>query len=142
MNTTARYEVIGCNDEQTHCDFCGRDHLKKTVILRSTDDDRAIVRVGSTCAVRACAVPGVRTKTQLDRHVSAARAEIERLTFRRDQAAAVLADPARLEANAETARNAPFGPHYGQPWTAADEAARWRTVLAEATAELAARGAN
>ena len=133
----ARYAVIGCNDEQTVCDFCGKTNLKRTVILRDHEGD--VVRVGSDCAIRACAVPGVRTKAQMDRRVAAARAEITALEFRRDQSTAVLADPARIALNADVSRNCPGGSHYGN-WTVEQERASWQARLDAAVAELAARG--
>jgi hypothetical protein len=132
----ARYRVLGCNDEQTVCDFCARDHLKKTVILEdATGGD--IVRVGTTCAVRACAVPGVRTRAQLDRKVAEVTAVIASLEYRIGTAVAVLADPDRLRKCFDTRANAPHGPGYR--WSIGDEQARWEAELAAHRAELARR---
>ena len=129
--TTAQYEVIGCNDEQTVCDHSGRQGLKKTVILRSNDGE--IVRFGSDCALRAAAVPGVRTKAQMDRKVYAAQVEVEALRFRYEQAVAVLSDPIRLQRNFCLWYN---NPARHDPWTRADERARWENARDEAAAEL------
>jgi hypothetical protein len=139
----ARYRVLGFNDEQTVCDFCGRDHLKATVILEDTSEgnEGTIVRVGTSCAVRATAVPGVRTRAQLDRHVAAAATEIRELQHRHDTAVQVLAAPARLHRNWVSALNAPFGPNYrSTTYTLADERARWTANRDAAAAELARRG--
>ena len=99
-DTLARpvYTVVGCNDEQTVCDHCGRSDLARTVVLR--DDEGTIVRMGTTCAVRAQAIPGVRTRSQLDRHVHAADAENVQLHIWLSAAAGNLLDRARRDGNA------------------------------------------
>lgn len=136
-----RYRVLGCNDEQTTCDFCGREHLKKTVILEDTTETNGgdIVRVGTSCAIKACAVPGVRTKAQMDRKIGEANAEIRQWQFSYTQAVEVLADPGRISANWYQRRNAPSG-KYGEDYTIKDERASWIRRRDEAAAELARRG--
>lgn len=42
------FKILGCNDDQTTCDKCGRSNLKKTVVLDS--DQFGIVRYGVDCA--------------------------------------------------------------------------------------------
>jgi hypothetical protein len=42
------FKILGCNDEQTTCDKCGKTNLKKTVVLDS--DQFGIVRYGVDCA--------------------------------------------------------------------------------------------
>lgn len=42
-------KIIGINDEQTSCDCCGREDLKKTVIVQFEDSD-AVQRYGVVCA--------------------------------------------------------------------------------------------
>lgn len=130
--TQTQYEVLGCNDEQTVCDHCGRQGLKKTVILRALDDTGDVVRFGTSCAVRAQAVPGARTAAQLDRFITAAehkrneaRETIERWT--RYTTPEGLANFCRVNVNLN-----------GVPWftleTGAVEVAQ---VLADARATLA-----
>jgi hypothetical protein len=132
---SAQYEVIGCNDEQTSCDHCGRQGLKRTVILRSLDDGE-VVRFGSDCALRAAAVPGVRTLAQLNWRISEAHTEIERIKYRHKQAVAVLADDARLFRNWQTRTNHQFS---DVVWTPADERCYWAQARDNAADELAAR---
>ena len=132
---TAQYEVIGTTDETTTCEFCGKTNLKKTVILRHTVS-KDIDYVGSDCAIRACAVPGVRTRSQMDRKIYAAAAETEALRFSYQQAVDVLADPIRLQRNFCLWYN---NPARSTPWTRADERARWESARDTAAAELAAR---
>ncbi len=43
--------VLGCNDEQTICDACGKIELHKTVIL-CDGDGTEVGRYGTTCASR------------------------------------------------------------------------------------------
>ncbi len=43
--------VLGCNDEQTICDACGKIELRKTVIL-CDNDGTEVGRYGTTCASR------------------------------------------------------------------------------------------
>lgn len=47
--TTLR--VLGCNDEQTICDACGRIELRKTVILCDAEGTE-VGRYGTSCAGR------------------------------------------------------------------------------------------
>jgi hypothetical protein len=129
------YEVIGCNDEQTSCDHCGRQGLKRTVILRSLADGE-VVRFGSDCALRAAAVPGVRTKSQLDRKVYAAQVETEQISSRYGQAVAVLADPERLLRCWAVRVESPF---WRALWTLDDERCYWAQARDRAAEELAAR---
>lgn len=71
---TGRYRAMGTTDDCTTCDKCGKDHLKKTIILGILDADgnvEDVVYYGSTCAGRAL---GVR-KAYLDRAVIAANNE-------------------------------------------------------------------
>jgi hypothetical protein len=132
---SAQYEVIGCNDEQTTCDHCGRQGLKRTVILRSLDDGE-VVRFGSDCALRAAAVPGVQTKSQLDRKVYAAQVETEQISSRYGQAVAVLADPERIARNWAVRVNSPF---WNAVWTLDDERCYWTQARDNAADELAGR---
>jgi hypothetical protein len=130
------YEVIGCTDEQTVCDFCGRQDLAKTVILRSLDDGE-IVRVGTTCAIKASAIPGARTRAQLDRKVYAAQVEVDAIRYGYEQAVAVLADPERLMKNWQVRVNAPNWRTV--VWTPADERAYWTQARDNAEEELRSR---
>lgn len=41
------YKILGINDEQTCCDLCGKNNLKKTVIL---ENEHGTIRVGVDCA--------------------------------------------------------------------------------------------
>ena len=45
------FKVLGCNDEVTTCECCGRTNLKKTVALESATI--GIVRYGVDCAAAA-----------------------------------------------------------------------------------------
>jgi hypothetical protein len=71
------YRILGTNDEVTTCECCGRNGLKKTVVL--TDSERE-VRFGTECAARAMKVAkrdveaGVKTAT-----ADAARARREQI---------------------------------------------------------------
>jgi hypothetical protein len=132
---SAQYEVIGCNDEQTSCDHCGRQGLKRTVILRSLDDGE-VVRFGSDCALRAAAVPGVRTKAQMDRKILVAQTEVESVRREYEQAVAVLADPERLLRCWAVRVDSPF---WNAVWTPADERCYWTQARDNAAEELAAR---
>lgn len=49
--TTTALRAVGFNDEQTHCDRCGRLELKGTVILADEDNTEA-GRYGTSCAAK------------------------------------------------------------------------------------------
>lgn len=49
-------KVLGCNDEVTACECCGRTGLKRTVILQTAAGD--VVRYGVDCAARAAGKTG------------------------------------------------------------------------------------
>lgn len=55
--TTAAYRVLGSNDDETECWLCGRQDLKKTVVLEELDGEGngtgRTVRYGVDCAARA-----------------------------------------------------------------------------------------
>lgn len=54
MKTTINnkiYTVAGITNEHTFCECCGRDNLKKTVVL--VDSDGCFVYYGSDCAAKA-----------------------------------------------------------------------------------------
>ena len=44
-----KYRILGINDEQTSCDHCGKQNLKKVVWLENIEDEQ-IMAVGTTCA--------------------------------------------------------------------------------------------
>lgn len=47
---TDKLTVIGLNDEQAHCDRCGKLELRGTVILFDTEEGVEAGRYGTTCA--------------------------------------------------------------------------------------------
>lgn len=47
--TSPKLRILGMNDEQTHCDKCGKLELRGTVILVD-EDATEIGRFGTTCA--------------------------------------------------------------------------------------------
>ena len=49
MNTTTNLRAAGTNDEQTHCDKCGKLELRGTVIVVDQDNNE-VGRYGTTCA--------------------------------------------------------------------------------------------
>ena len=79
-------KFLGCNDEQTVCDLCGRDDLKKTVVL---DIDGDVVRYGSDCAARALkwGVKDVRSAAKKAQDELDAQALAEATAARRSESA-------------------------------------------------------
>jgi hypothetical protein len=69
-NTTrTQYRVVGLTDEATTCEQCGKEHLKRTVILAILDADgnpTEAVYMGTTCAGRATGTPSKRIGQQAD----------------------------------------------------------------------------
>ena len=84
MTNTVKF--LGCNDEQTSCDNCGRDNLKKTVVL---DIDGEIVRYGTECAAKT-----------IGRGAKEVRAEAKKVQDEIDQAARAERD-AKAQAESE-----------------------------------------
>lgn len=52
-NTT--YKIIGITDDTHICEHCGKQNLKRVVVLEHIDTG-AIVRMGTTCAFKALGV--------------------------------------------------------------------------------------
>lgn len=55
-------KVIGINDEVTTCECCGRQNLKRTVVLSSGDGER---RYGTECAARALGLDRLAVERQV-----------------------------------------------------------------------------
>jgi len=69
------YTFIGTTDEVTQCGCCGRDNLKGTVVLKTSDGD--FVFFGSTCGAKALGW------TVKDFNAAANNAQKERINARR-----------------------------------------------------------
>lgn len=74
--TASPLRAVGFNDEQTHCDRCGRLELRGTVIL-ADDDNLEAGRYGTSCAAKMIAASTGRPVKRLTRS-DAQRAELFR----------------------------------------------------------------
>jgi hypothetical protein len=63
----AAMKILGINDEVTTCSCCGKDNLKKTVILE--DDAGREVRYGTECAANALRLSKLQVEKEVRRVV-------------------------------------------------------------------------
>lgn len=78
---TARFSLVGVTGDVTACDCCGRDDLKKTVILGALDADgnvEDVVYYGSECAARALGRRGAARKVYREAEDTARAADAAR----------------------------------------------------------------
>ena len=57
------WKVIGINDDQDHCDFCGKQGLKRVVWIENTETMQ-MAALGTDCAARTLGVKGTKTQKQ------------------------------------------------------------------------------
>jgi hypothetical protein len=94
--TTPALRAIGFNDEQDHCDRCGKPELKGTVILADEDNTEA-GRYGTSCAAKVIAEStGVKVTVTRNDALRTERFRREQTMHYLRQAAAAMAegDPA------------------------------------------------
>lgn len=89
MSTGNDLRVIGCNDDVDWCQACGRQNLKKTVILQG--EFIGVVHYGVCCAAQALAWSESEVRRVADEAQSAAEAAEARTAELRWSAAEVLA---------------------------------------------------
>jgi hypothetical protein len=46
-----RYKILGINDDQEHCDLCGKKHLKQVVWIEDQESFQ-VFATGTTCAAK------------------------------------------------------------------------------------------
>ena len=46
-----RYKILGINDDQEHCDLCGKKHLKRVVWIEDQETFQ-VFATGTTCAAK------------------------------------------------------------------------------------------
>lgn len=92
--TKQNLKAVGFNDEQTHCDKCGRVELRGTVIV-ADDEHNEMGRYGTTCASHILGVKVTR-RDALSREASRRHAVVHQLTQARRELQAGRMDWARM----------------------------------------------